>query len=154
MMLVGGLGIIVLAVAILPMLGVGGTQLFKAETAGPMKDQKFTPRIADTARAIWVSYGALALGCTVSYHAAGMSWTDALLHMCTTISLGGFSRYDASFGHWNSPPQIEPCPSSSCCCPASTWCCTSYRGARARWLPCCATPRRRPLWACCWPASR
>jgi len=106
MMLVGGLGIIVLAVAILPMLGVGGTQLFKAETAGPMKDQKFTPRIADTARAIWVSYGALALGCTVSYHAAGMSWTDALLHMCTTISLGGFSRYDASFGHWNSP-QIE-----------------------------------------------
>ena len=106
MMLVGGLGIIVLAVAILPMLGVGGTQLFKAETAGPMKDQKFTPRIADTARAIWVSYGALALGCTVSYHVAGMSWTDALLHMCTTISLGGFSRYDASFGHWNSP-QIE-----------------------------------------------
>jgi trk system potassium uptake protein len=106
MMLVGGLGIIVLAVAILPLLGVGGTQLFKAETAGPMKDQKITPRIADTARAIWVTYGLLAVACTLSYNAAGMSWTDAFLHMCTTISLGGFSNHDASFGQWNSP-QIE-----------------------------------------------
>jgi trk system potassium uptake protein TrkH len=103
MMLVGGLGIIVLAVAILPMLGVGGSQLFKAEITGPMKDQKFTPRIADTARVIWVSYALLGLACTLAYHAAGMSWVDAFLHMCTTISLGGFSRYDASFGHWNSP---------------------------------------------------
>jgi trk system potassium uptake protein len=103
MMLVGGLGIIVLAVAILPLLGVGGSQLFKAETAGPMKDQKFTPRIADTARAIWVTYGLLGLACMLSYRAAGMSWIDAFLHMCTTISLGGFSSYDASFGHWNSP---------------------------------------------------
>jgi trk system potassium uptake protein TrkH len=93
-------------VAILPLLGVGGSQLFKAETAGPMKDQKFTPRIADTARAIWVIYGLLALGCFGAYRAAGMSWLDAFLHMCTTVSLGGFSRYDASFGHWNSP-QIE-----------------------------------------------
>ncbi len=106
MMLVGGLGIIVLAVAILPLLGVGGSQLFKAETAGPMKDQKFTPRIADTARAIWVTYALLALACTLAYRAAGMGWTDAFLHMCSTVSLGGFSRYDASFGHWNSP-QIE-----------------------------------------------
>ena len=106
MMFVGGLGIIVLAVAILPLLGVGGSQLFKAETAGPMKDQKLTPRIADTARAIWVTYGLLALGCFGAYRAAGMSWLDAFLHMCTTVSLGGFSRYDASFGHWNSP-QIE-----------------------------------------------
>jgi trk system potassium uptake protein TrkH len=106
MMLVGGLGIIVLAVAILPMLGVGGSQLFKTETAGPMKDQKFTPRIADTARAIWLTYGLLALGCMLSYRVAGMSWVDAFLHMCTTVSLGGFSSYDASFGHWNSP-QIE-----------------------------------------------
>jgi trk system potassium uptake protein len=88
------------------LLGVGGSQLFKAETAGPMKDQKFTPRIADTARAIWVTYGLLAVGCMVAYNAAGMSWTDAFLHMCTTVSLGGFSNYDASFGHWNSP-QIE-----------------------------------------------
>ncbi|MCA0242768.1 MAG: TrkH family potassium uptake protein [Proteobacteria bacterium] len=103
MTFVGGLGIVVLAVAILPILGVGGSQLFKAETAGPMKDQKLTPRIADTARAIWVSYGLLSLACLWSYHAAGMSWVDAFLHMCSTVSLGGFSRYDASFGHWNSP---------------------------------------------------
>ena len=103
MMFVGGLGIIVLAVAILPLLGVGGSQLFKAETAGPMKDQKLTPRIADTARAIWVTYGLLSLGCLLAYRAAGMSWIDALLHMFTTVSLGGFSSYDASFGHFDSP---------------------------------------------------
>jgi trk system potassium uptake protein TrkH len=100
---VGGLGIIVLAVAILPLLGVGGSQLFKAETAGPMKDQKLTPRIADTARAIWGTYGLLSLLCLLAYRAAGMSWPDAFMHMNTTVSLGGFSSYDASFGHWNSP---------------------------------------------------
>ena len=103
MTFVGGLGIVVLAVAVLPLLGVGGSQLFKAETAGPMKDQKLTPRIADTARAIWVSYGLLSLACLWSYHAAGMSWVDAFLHMCSTVSLGGFSRYDNSFAHWDSP---------------------------------------------------
>jgi trk system potassium uptake protein len=102
MMLIGGLGIIVLAVAILPLLGVGGAQLFKAETAGPMKDQKLTPRIADTARAIWVTYFLLAVACTLAYRWAGMSWLDAFLHMCTTVSLGGFSPYDASLGHFNS----------------------------------------------------
>jgi trk system potassium uptake protein TrkH len=100
---VGGLGIIVLAVAILPLLGVGGTQLFKAETAGPMKDQKLTPRIAETARVIWVTYGGLSLGCMAAYRLAGMDWVDAFLHMCSTVSLGGFSRYDASFGHFDSP---------------------------------------------------
>ena len=100
---VGGLGIIVLAVAILPMLGVGGSQLFKAEITGPMKDQKLTPRIADTARMIWVAYVGLGLACLLAYRWAGMSWTDAFLHMCTTVSLGGFSAYDLSFGHWNSP---------------------------------------------------
>jgi trk system potassium uptake protein len=100
---VGGLGIIVLAVAILPLLGVGGSQLFKAETAGPMKDQKLTPRIADTARVIWVIYALLSVACMLAYRWAGMSWADAFMHMCTTISLGGFSSYDASFGHWNSP---------------------------------------------------
>ena len=103
MMFVGGLGIIVLAVAILPLLGVGGSQLFKAETAGPLKDQKLTPRIADTARAIWGTYALIALGCFFSYRWAGMSWTEAFMHMCTTVSLGGFSSYDASFGHWDSP---------------------------------------------------
>ena len=103
MMLVGGLGIIVLAVAILPLLGVGGSQLYRAETAGPMKDQKLTPRIADTARAIWVAYALLAVACTLAYRAAGMSWEDAFMHMCSTISLGGFSSHDQSFGYWNSP---------------------------------------------------
>jgi trk system potassium uptake protein TrkH len=103
MMWVGGLGIIVLAVAILPLLGVGGTQLFKAETAGPMKDQKLTPRIADTARAIWGTYGLLSVACFLAYKAAGMSWVDAFMHMNSTVSLGGFSRYDASFGHFQSP---------------------------------------------------
>lgn len=103
MSFVGGLGIIILAVAILPLLGVGGSQLFKTEMTGPMKDQKLTPRIADTARAIWVVYGLMAVGCFLAYRAAGMSWADAFMHMCTTVSLGGFSSHDASFGHWNSP---------------------------------------------------
>ncbi|MBL8342591.1 MAG: TrkH family potassium uptake protein, partial [Rubrivivax sp.] len=103
MMWVGGLGIIVLAVAILPLLGVGGSQLYKAEMAGPIKDQKLTPRIADTARAIWGTYGALSLACFLVYRAAGMGWADAFMHMNSTVSLGGFSSYDASFGHWDSP---------------------------------------------------
>ena len=103
MMLVGGLGIIVLAVAVLPMLGVGGSQLFRTEITGPVKDQKLTPRIADTARAIWIVYALLAVGCTLAYRWAGMGWADAFMHMCTTISLGGFSSYDASIGHWDSP---------------------------------------------------
>ena len=102
MMWVGGLGIIVLAVAILPLLGVGGSQLFKAEVAGPMKDQKLTPRIADTARVIWVAYLAISVACFLSYRAAGMGWADAFMHMCSTVSLGGFSSYDASLGHFDS----------------------------------------------------
>lgn len=103
MMLVGGLGIIVLAVAILPMLGVGGTQLFRAETAGPLKDQKLTPRIAETARGLWTVYFVVSLACMLAYRWAGMSWSDAFMHMCTTVSLGGFSSHDLSFGYWNSP---------------------------------------------------
>ncbi len=103
MMLVGGLGIIVLAVAILPMLGVGGTQLFRAETAGPIKDQKLTPRIAETARGLWTVYFVISLACMLAYRWAGMSWSDAFMHMCTTVSLGGFSSHDLSFGYWNSP---------------------------------------------------
>ncbi|MCE2915895.1 MAG: TrkH family potassium uptake protein [Rubrivivax sp.] len=100
---VGGLGIIVLAVAILPLLGVGGSQLFKAEFSGPLKDQKLTPRIADTARVLWGTYFGLSLACFLAYRLGGMSWTDAFLHMCSTVSLGGFSNYDASFGHFQSP---------------------------------------------------
>lgn len=103
MMLVGGLGIIVLAVAVLPMLGVGGAQLFKAETAGPIKDTKLTPRMAETARGLWTVYFVFSLACFLAYRWAGMSWADAFMHMCTTMGLGGFSSHDQSFGYWNSP---------------------------------------------------
>ncbi len=99
----GGMGIIVLAVAILPLLGVGGSQIFKAETPGPMKDNKLTPRIAETARGLWTVYFAIAFACFLGYRVAGMGWADAFMHMCSTIALGGFSAYDASFGHFNSP---------------------------------------------------
>jgi trk system potassium uptake protein len=103
LVLIGGLGIIVLAVAILPLLGVGGAQLFKAESAGPMKDAKLTPRIAETTRGLWSVYFVIALACFLAYGWAGMSWADAFMHMCATMGLGGFSSHDASFGHWNSP---------------------------------------------------
>ena len=103
MVLIGGMGIIVLAVAILPLLGVGGSQIFKAETPGPMKDEKLTPRIAETARGLWAVYFAIATACFFAYEAAGMGWADAFMHMCSTMGLGGFSSYDASFGQFNSP---------------------------------------------------
>ncbi len=103
MVLIGGMGILVLAVAILPLLGVGGSQLFKAETPGPMKDTKLTPRIAETARGLWVVYFAIATCCFFGYALAGMGWADAFMHMCSTMGLGGFSSYDASFGAFNSP---------------------------------------------------
>jgi trk system potassium uptake protein len=103
MVLIGGMGIIVLMVAILPLLGVGAAQLMKSETAGPMKDQKLTPRIAETARGLWVVYFAMAVACMLAYRWAGMSWPDAFMHMCSTMGLGGFAAYDASFGAFNSP---------------------------------------------------
>jgi trk system potassium uptake protein len=99
----GGMGILVLMVAILPTLGVGGTQLFRAETAGPIKDAKLTPRITDTALGLWGVYGAISLACFLAYWAGGMSGLDAAMHMFTTMSLGGLSPYDASFGHFGSP---------------------------------------------------
>ena len=99
----GGMGVIVLAVAILPLLGVGGSQIYKAETAGPLKESKLTPRIADTAKGLYAIYLALSLACFLAYAAAGMSWADAFMHMCSTMGLGGFSSHDASFGYWNSP---------------------------------------------------
>ena len=97
----GGVGIIVLAVAILPMLGVGGMQLFKAETPGPMKESKLTPRIAGTARALWVVYVLLTAACALTYWALGMNFFDALCHAMSTLSTGGFSTHDASFGFFN-----------------------------------------------------
>ena len=100
---VGGLGIILLVVAVLPMLGLGGMQLFRAETPGPMKDAKLTPRIAETARGLWTVYFALSAACLLAYGWAGMTWSDAFMHMCTTMGLGGFSSHDASFAFWHSP---------------------------------------------------
>ena len=103
MIWLGGMGVIVLAVAILPLLGVGGSQIFKAETPGPMKDTKLTPRIAETAKGLWLVYFALTGLCLLAYRWAGMTWLDALMHSFTTMGLGGFSTHDASFAHWNSP---------------------------------------------------
>jgi trk system potassium uptake protein TrkH len=99
----GGMGILVLAVAILPLLGVGGSQVFRAETAGPMKEARLTPRIADTAKALYAMYFGISLACFLAYRVVGMSWSDAFMHMCSTMGLGGFSSHDASFGYWNSP---------------------------------------------------
>ena len=104
--LIGGLGIMLLAVAVLPFLGLGGTQLFKAEMPGPMKDTRLTPRIAETARGLWGVYFLLSAACLVAYRWGGMTWLDAFMHMCTTVGLGGFSSHDQSFGYWNSP-QLE-----------------------------------------------
>lgn len=99
----GGMGIIVLAVAILPILGVGGMQLYRAETPGPVKDSKMTPRIADTAKHLWYIYLSITTACFLAYWIAGMNWFDAICHAFSTIAIGGFSTYDASMGHFNSP---------------------------------------------------
>lgn len=99
----GGLGIIVLAVAVLPLLGIGGRQLFRAETPGPMKDAALTPRIADTARNLWAVYLAMTVVCIGALKWAGMDWLDAVCHGFSTMGLGGFSTHDTSVGHFNSP---------------------------------------------------
>jgi trk system potassium uptake protein TrkH len=98
----GGMGIIVLAVAILPLLGVGGMQLYRAETPGPVKDSKMTPRIADTAKHLWYIYLGLTTCCATAFWLAGMSWFDAICHAFSTIAIGGFSTYDASIGYFDS----------------------------------------------------
>lgn len=103
MIWLGGMGVIVLAVAIMPLLGVGGSQLFKAETPTPMKDTKLTPRIAETAKGLWLVYFGLTLACGFAYYWAGMNGLDALMHAFTTVGLGGFSTHDESFAYWNSP---------------------------------------------------
>jgi len=98
----GGMGLIVLAVAILPLLGIGGRQMFKAETPGPMKDSKMTPRMAETAKGLWFVYVLISIACTLGYYWAGMTWLDAIMHMFATMGLGGFSSHDASFGFFDS----------------------------------------------------
>ncbi len=100
----GGMGIIVLAVAILPMLGVGGMQIYRAEMPGPMKDSKLTPRIGQTAKLLWAVYAGLTLLCIACLKVAGMGWFDAVCHGFSALALGGFSTYDASIGHFNSLP--------------------------------------------------
>ena len=98
----GGIGIIVLAVAVLPMLGVGGMQLLRAETPGPVKDSKLTPRITETAKALWYVYFAFTFFCVVGYMVAGMNFFDALCHAFSTVAIGGFSTHDLSIGHFDS----------------------------------------------------
>jgi len=99
---IGGIGIIVLAVAVLPLLGVGGMQLYNAETPGPVKDEKLTPRITETAKALWFTYLAITVVGVVALRIAGMSWFDAICHCMSAISLGGFSTHDKSVGFFNS----------------------------------------------------
>ncbi|MDX1795726.1 MAG: potassium transporter TrkG, partial [Hydrogenovibrio sp.] len=97
----GGMGIIVLAVAILPMLGIGGMQLYRAETPGPVKDSKLAPRISETAKALWLIYLGLTLACAIGYWLAGMTWFDAFAHSFSTVAIGGFSTHDLSIGYFN-----------------------------------------------------
>ncbi|SNV64249.1 TrkH family potassium uptake protein [Haemophilus pittmaniae] len=98
----GGMGIIVLAIAIIPLLGIGGMQLYRAEMSGPMKDQKMRPRISETAKALWFIYFFLTLSCATAYWFAGMTPFDAITHSFSTVSIGGFSTHDASIGYFHS----------------------------------------------------
>jgi trk system potassium uptake protein TrkH len=99
----GGMGVIVLAVAILPLLGIGGSQIMRAETPGPMRDPGLAPRIAETAKGLWLVYAGLTLACILVFKAVGMNWFDAVVHSFATLSLGGFSSHDANFAYFNSP---------------------------------------------------
>lgn len=105
----GGIGIIVIAVAILPILGIGGMQLYRAETPGPVKDNKLTPRITGTAKVLFLMYVSLTLVCTLAYWLAGMSFFDALTHSFSTVAIGGFSTHDASMGYFQSPLILMIC---------------------------------------------
>lgn len=102
----GGMGIIVLAVAILPMLGIGGMQLYRAEMPGPIKDTKLTPRITETAKALWLIYMGLTVSCALAYWLAGMTLFDAICHSFSTVAIGGFSTHDASMGFFYDKPLI------------------------------------------------
>lgn len=98
----GGLGIVVLAIAILPMLGVGGLQLYRIEAPGLASEGKLTPRLAETAKTLWTIYIALTVACAIAYFIAGMNLFDAICHSMSTIAIGGFSTHDASIGYFNS----------------------------------------------------
>jgi trk system potassium uptake protein TrkH len=99
---IGGIGIIVLAVAVLPLLGVGGMQLYKAETPGPVKDDKLTPRITETAKALWFAYLTITAGGIVALRMAGLSWFDAICHCFSAIGLGGFGTHDSNVKYFDS----------------------------------------------------
>ncbi len=99
----GGMGIIVLAVAIMPILGVGGMQLYRAEVVGPMKTSKFKPRIAQTAKSLWMIYVGLTVACALSYWACGLSFFDALGESFGTVATGGFSLHETSFAYYKNP---------------------------------------------------
>ena len=99
----GGMGIIVLAVALLPMLGIGGMQLYRAESPGPVKDNKLVPRLAETAKSLWLLYLSLTVVCMIAYWGAGMSMFDAISHSFSTVAIGGFSTHDASIAFFDSP---------------------------------------------------
>ncbi|MDF1692469.1 MAG: TrkH family potassium uptake protein [Zhongshania sp.] len=105
----GGIGIIVIAVAILPILGIGGMQLYRAETPGPVKDNKLTPRITGTAKVLFLMYLALTAVCALAYWLAGMSIFDAISHSFSTVAIGGFSTHDASMGYFQSPLILMIC---------------------------------------------
>ena len=98
----GGMGIVVLALAVLPMLGVGGMQLYKAESGGPINDNKISPRIAETAQNLWKVYLGLTLSCAAAYYLAGMNIFDAIAHSFSTIAIGGFSTHNQSIAYFNS----------------------------------------------------
>jgi trk system potassium uptake protein TrkH len=99
----GGIGIVVLAVALLPMLGVGGMQLLRAETPGPVKDTKLTPRITETAKVLWFIYFWITAACAAAYWAAGMTPFDAIAHSFSTVATGGNSTHDRGIGYYDSP---------------------------------------------------
>ena len=101
--LVGGMGIVILAVAVLPMLRIGGSQLFRAEVSGTVRDTRLTPRIAETAKALWLVYFGLTIACALAYWVGGMGAFDAVCHAFSTVATGGFSTYDASFAQFDSP---------------------------------------------------
>lgn len=97
----GGMGIIILAIAILPMLGIGGLQLYRAEVTGPVKDTKLTPRMTETAKALWLIYVGLTIACIIAYYNGGMTFFDAVCYGFSTLSTGGFAPHDSSFDHYD-----------------------------------------------------
>lgn len=99
----GGIGIIVVAIAILPMLGIGGMQLYRAEIPGPVKDTKLTPRITETAKALMLVYTGLTIVCVLAYWFAGMTFFDAVAHAFSTVAIGGFSTHDTSMAYFDNP---------------------------------------------------